>query len=374
MERVIKKIVSSVLVVKGLFKNLNQGNNDYLSKAKVAVSSYQTLIETDKESIMKNIPIKYKYFDAKAAIQKEKDIESSKPVVKLLLALNIDSGDFEKNAKLALKEYRNLSPSQTAIVLRNKAANIKLGEAKSREVINTFLALDSTLGTYMIDAGGALKDYKDLSKFEKTLVNNHEKAYSAYNLARVNTVKCLLMKYNPLYENHLLIGRDALSMLEDLLVSDKEHINSNLFYRNKISMINMALDKLSSEILIKKLHKLFLASLQTCLTNEYFTYALRIISEYEGATSGAKALVEAQAALELQIARDGKEAHPVVCLIESFLPEKKHSKYYEIADLLVSAYEVSLTRRQKKYVNKNTYTMELLNEAKKELAIKEQII
>lgn len=374
MERLIKEIVSSVTEVKVLLKNLNQDTKGYLVNAKVAVNAFDSLLDADKAKIMNDICIKYKYFDAKAFIQRRDDISRSKPALKLLLSLDIGSIDYEKNAKLALKKVSLLSPAQTAILLRNKASQAKLSEAKAYFVSKAFIELDLTSRTYTLEANNALDMYKNLFPEEKVLVDNNEKSYRAYSLAELHSIKCLLMKFDTHREGHAFIGRDALSKFEDLSHGYKNHIMEDLFYRNKINMINMVFDKMASDELIKKLHNLFMASLQSCLTSEYFAHALRLISEFEGATDGAKRLVEAQAAFELQVANDGKNAHPVVFLAESYLPNKNHSKYYEIADILVAAYKFGLTNRQKLYVKKSTYTMELINEAMEEMTIKEEAI
>lgn len=374
MEIRTKEIGSSILKVKNLLKRLNQNSKDYMKNAIIAVKEYKSLLDGDKAELMQDIYIKYKYFDAVEAIKMEESIKNSKPVIKLLLSLNSELSNYDKNAEIALKKVRNLTAAETARVLENKAANEKLSEVKAYKVGKRLLSLDTSLGSYTLNANKALDKYKNLYSNEKILVQNNEKAKEAYNLALSNNIKCLLIKFDLSNDNHGFIGRESLSKFEDLSKEYQDYIMSNLFYRSKINMINEVFDKQASDEIIRQLHNVYIASIQSNLTMDYFAYALKVVNEFEGSKESVKRLVEAQAALQLKIAKDGKDAHPIVYLTETYLPDRTHSKYYEIADILISAYEFGLTNRQKKYFDKNIYAAELINTVKTEMTVEEQVV
>ena len=267
-----------------------------------------------------------------------------------------------------------LTAAQINLILKNKLANEKLAEAKIYYVGNTFVDLDDTLGEYTYNSNKALDMYNNLFPDEKALFKENKEYYNAYSKTILNSVKSLLMKFDLSNENHTSIGSEALFKFDLLPKAYQNNILNNLFYKRKLDKVNYTFDKIKANELIEKLHMLYLASIQTNLTSEYFTYALKLISEFEGLTEGAKKLVEAQAAFQLQIAKEGKEAHPVVYLVESYLPNKNHSKYYEIADILIAAYDFALTDIQRRYVNKSIDTVELLDKAREDISIEESAI
>lgn len=374
MKKNFKKVASSVIEVKSLLKKLNQDDKGYIDNAKEALKVLETLTDYEKSEVMKDIYVKYKYFDAKDAIKMESDIKVSTPVMKLLLNLNKFSKNYSENVKLVLKKVYELTAAQINLILKNKLANEKLAEAKIYYVGNTFVDLDDTLGEYTYNSNKALDMYNNLFPDEKALFKENKEYYNAYSKTILNSVKSLLMKFDLSNENHTSIGSEALFKFDLLPKAYQNNILNNLFYKRKLDKVNYTFDKIKANELIEKLHMLYLASIQTNLTSEYFTYALKLISEFEGLTEGAKKLVEAQAAFQLQIAKEGKEAHPVVYLVESYLPNKNHSKYYEIADILIAAYDFALTDIQRRYVNKSIDTVELLDKAREDISIEESAI
>lgn len=374
MKKNFKKVASSVIEVKSLLKKLNQDDKGYIDNAKEALKVLETLTDYEKSEVMKDIYVKYKYFDAKDAIKMENDIKVSTPVMKLLLNLNKFSKNYSENVKLVLKKVYELTAAQINLILKNKLANEKLAEAKIYYVGNTFVDLDDTLGEYTYNSNKALDMYNNLFPDEKALFKENKEYYNAYSKTILNSVKSLLMKFDLSNENHTSIGSEALFKFDLLPKAYQNNILNNLFYKRKLDKVNYTFDKIKANELIEKLHMLYLASIQTNLTSEYFTYALKLISEFEGLTEGAKKLVEAQAAFQLQIAKEGKEAHPVVYLVESYLPNKNHSKYYEIADILIAAYDFALTDIQRRYVNKSIDTVELLDKAREDISIEESAI
>ena len=369
-----KKVVSSVIEVKDLFNNLNQDDKDYIDNARKALKTLEKLTDDERSEVMKDICVKYKYFDAKDAIKMENDINVSKPVIKLLLNLDKSNKSYSKNLKLVLKKVYELTGTQINLILKNKVANEKLSEAKVDCVGNEFIKLDDTLGVYTSNANKALNMHNNLFLDEKVLFENNKKYKDAYFKAILNSTKSLLMKFDLENKDYDLIGSEALFKYSLLPKAHKESIENNLFYKRKLDIVNYTFDKIKANELIEKLHTLYLASIQTNLTSEYFTYALKLISEFEGLTDGAKKLVETQAAFELQVAKIGKKAHPVVYLVESYLPNKNHSKYYEIADILIAAYDFALTDIERRYVNKSIDTIELLDKAREDISIQEYVI
>ena len=374
MKKNFKKVASSVIEVKSLLKKLNQDDKGYIDNAKEALKVLETLTEYEKSEVMKDIYVKYKYFDAKDAIKMENDIKVSTPVMKLLLSLNKFSKNYSENVKLVLKKVYELTAAQINLILKNKLANEKLAEAKIYYVGNTFVDLDDTLGEYTYNSNKALDMYNNLFPDEKILFKENKEYYNAYSKTMLNSVKSLLMKFDLSNETHTSIGSEALFKFDLLPEAYQNNILNNLFYKRKLDKVNYTFDKIKANELIEKLHMLYLASIQTNLTSEYFTYALKLISEFEGLTEGAKKLVETQSAFQLQIAKEGKEAHPVVYLVESYLPNKNHSKYYEIADILIAAYDFALTDIQRRYVNKSIDTVELLDKAREDISIEEYAI
>lgn len=364
MEFKIKEIESSTSMVKHLLFKLNVNNKNYLYNVKVAVKAYNSLSDSEKAEIMHDIYIKYKYFDGIEAIKLEESIKNVKPIIKSLLSLN------KKDSVMALSMISKLTPMETAILLRNKTAKSKLEEIKAHRVANMFLDINEKDKSCIRDIEAALNEYKQLYPEEKVYLRKNRKAYKKYNLSLVASIKNLLENI----ENYSTIGREVIIKFDDLNYEYKKYITEDKFYNEKLNMINMFFDKQKSDKIIKDLHNIYLASMQSNLTSDYFAYALRVIEQFEGQKESVKKLVKAQAAFELKVAKDGKDAHPIVSLTETYLPEKTHSKYYEIADIIISAYEFGLTKRQKYYVNKNIYAMELIEEARSEFCINENVI
>lgn len=371
MEFKIKEIESSTSMVKHLLFKLNVNNKNYLYNVKVAVKAYNSLSDSEKAEVMHDIYIKYKYFDGIEAIKLEESIKNVKPIIKRLVSLNKNSKSYEKESLMTLSIINKLTPMEIAILLRNKTAKSKFEEIKAHRVANMFLNINEKDKSYIKDIEVALNEYKQLYPEEKVYLRKNKKAYKNYNLSLVASIKNLL---ESLEENYSTIGREVVGKFDELNYEYKKHITEDKFYNEKLNMINLFFDKQRSDKIIKDLHNIYLASMQSNLTNDYFAYALRIIEQFEGEKESVKKLVKAQAAFELKVAKDGKDAHPIVSLTEMYLPEKTHSKYYEIADILISAYEFGLTKRQKYYFNKNIYAMELIEDARSEICIDENVI
>lgn len=372
MEFVFKEIVSSTSKVKKLLEKLDGNSKDYVIKAKEAINAYKSLLDSEKSKIMNDIYIKYKYFDGLEAIKLDESIKNVKPVIKTLISLDDTKKNYNTQVLKVLSQIDKLTAMEISILLRNESARVSFEKIKAYIVSNMFLSLNKNSKDYMLNVNKALDAYKNLDRKEKLYLIKSTKVYKAYNLTLVDKIKELLLNVNS--SNYGTIGREAIYRYEDLIDEYKKLIINDDFYINRINSINMFFDKQRSEEIIKKLHNVYLASLQSNLTKDYFAYALRVIEEFEGEKESVKRLVKAQAAFELKVAKDGKDAHPIVALAETYLPEKTHSKYYEIVDILVSAYEFGLTKRQKSYFNKNLYAVDLMKEARKEIDIKENII
>ncbi|KMT22875.1 hypothetical protein [Clostridium cylindrosporum] len=376
-----------VIRVIDMLKSLCPDNKRNKEEIKTALASYEELSAEEKNEVMNNTYLAYKYWDSLEVMKKVKAEEDAKVFIDLLMKLDLLDKNYYEKAREVLDIYKKLSPMATSLVLRSEAA-YKLYEAKAEPVIRDLRAIYSLKDSGCLMKEKVINSYNRLPEGSKEVINRDEPAKRILSELKVQVVTLKLLSYDPNdkdrrdryeddsefenYEPYEREPRETVNMYEELSEYEKLQVRANSYAKEKIDCIYRIFNESLAKKVITSLKNLYDMSQFEELNVDYFTNALVAMSEFEELSYQVQEMVIIEAARELEALKACAAAHPIAVLLESRLSEdKEHKDYFEIADILVSAYDNALTDEQRELLNKNRIAMDLLEEAREALQERE---